>query len=105
MRLVAFDLHEIVAALFRDDPRGRPLAVQGVGGDDLSIQGGQALEQRGGGGLFAKLGAFLLIVDGLRLRGAVLVLGQGCGNVPARLWSQPVRSAAKGSGSMRVSSA
>ena len=43
----------------------------------FSVQRGQLFQQRGGGGLFAPRRAFLLIVNGHRLRSAVLVLRQG----------------------------
>ena len=52
------------------------LAVQRIGGDDFSVEGGQALDHCEGGGLFATCGAFLLIADGQRLRGAILVLAR-----------------------------
>jgi len=51
--------------------------VQRIGGDQLSVQRGEAFQQGGGGGLFATLGALFLVINGDGLGRAVLVLGQG----------------------------
>ena len=43
----------------------------------FAIEGWLVFEQREGGGLFATRGVLFLVVNGERLRRAVLVLGQG----------------------------
>lgn len=74
--LVALDLEQIVTALFPDGAGRRLLAVQRIGGDKLVVQRRQAVQQSGGGGLFATLGAFLLIVDRDGVGRTVFVLGR-----------------------------
>ena len=64
------------SAFFGDGARRRLLAVQGVGGDDFVVEGGDVFEETAGGGLLATPGALRLVVNGDRLRGTVLVLGQ-----------------------------
>ncbi|MGH7956000.1 MAG: hypothetical protein ACREH8_03190, partial [Opitutaceae bacterium] len=66
--LVGLDLQEVFAAFFDDFARVGFLAVQGVGRDELVVEGGDFFEQCGGGGLLAALGAFLLVVNGHRLQ-------------------------------------
>ena len=74
--LVARDLQAVLAALLDEGAGGGALAVQGVGGDDLPVEGGQAAEQRRGGGLLATRGPLFLVVEGEGLRGAVVVVDQ-----------------------------
>lgn len=119
MGLIAFDLKQIITPLFHNGPGVLTLAVQGIAGDDLPIQCRQGCQQFGRRAQLTAFGAFLLVVNGQGLRGAILMLGQGeqanvvanilpskasaCGKVPARLWSQPLSRVAKASGSIRVS--
>lgn len=51
--------------------------MEGIGRDDFAVERLLALQQRQGRGLFTARGVFLLVVNGDRLRGAVLVLRQG----------------------------
>ena len=48
--------------------------MEGVGGDEFGVEGREFFQERGRDNLFAALGAFLLIVNGDGLRGAILVL-------------------------------
>ena len=75
--LVALDLEQIIAALPDDGAGVGSLAVQGIGGDDLAVQGGRFFQQGRRRRLFAALGAFFLVVNGHGLGGAVLMLGEG----------------------------
>jgi hypothetical protein len=74
--LIALDLQEVVAAFFHNDAGGFALAVQGVGGDEFAVQGGEFIQQLGAGALLATFGAFLLVVNGDGIWGAVLMFRQ-----------------------------
>jgi hypothetical protein len=77
MGLIAFDLKQIITPLFHNGPGVLTLAVQGITGDDLPIQCWQGGQQFGRRAEFTAFGAFLLVVNGQGLRGAILLLGQG----------------------------
>jgi len=47
--LIGFKLEQVVAALLDDEPHGRGLAVEGVGGDERVVQFGLRVEAAGGG--------------------------------------------------------
>ena len=64
MRLVAFNLEEIIAAFFDNGPAQLALAVQGIGRDDFAVQRRLFFEQGCRGGLFAPWGALFLIIHG-----------------------------------------
>ena len=75
--LIGFDLEQVITALLDDHAGIFALAMQGVGSDKFFVEGAEGLEQGGGAGEFAGLGAVFLIVEGNGLWSAVLVFGQG----------------------------
>ncbi len=76
-RLVSLDPEQIIIPFFDDEAGLAPLTMQWVGGDDFAIQGRQLFQQRHRRALFATGRVLLSVVDRHRLRGAVLLLGQG----------------------------
>jgi hypothetical protein len=75
--LIAFDLKEIVAALFDNEPGVVALTMQWIGGNHFAIQRGQLFQQSAIVAQLAALVSFFLIIDGDGLRSAILVLSQG----------------------------
>jgi hypothetical protein len=76
MSFFPFDLEEEVAAFFHNEAGGFSLAVEGVGGDDLSVQSREFFQQVRRRRLLAAFRSLFLVVNGQGLRSAVLVLGQ-----------------------------
>lgn len=93
--LVAFDWQEGLTAFFDEDPGMGTPAVQGIGRDDFAIQRRRLVQETGCRSPFATLCPFFLVVDGHRLRGAILLLGQG---QESDLISDPLATRAPGLG-------